>query len=135
MLQKHILGIGTVDVQPLHHRQVALHCKVAHGIDCVIDGNIGIAYPTTLNISNIVGIESNKLKIGTVHSSLVNPGVPHLLSRRLVILDRPAGFEESPTFEVGFRTAVSASIDGDSHPGGRRHGIENLNEAAPADIG
>ena len=119
-----ISGVGTIYVQPPHHRQIAFPGEVAHGFDCTARP-IG---PDALDIRNIVGIESNILVMGSIHSSLIlliNPSVPHLLSSGLVILDRSAGVEELPPLELGFLTAAfSASIGRTSCTGGGRHCME-----------
>ena len=111
-----ISGISSVDVQPPHHREVAVARKVAHGFDRITS--------SALYIPNIVRVESNTVgKWFIMHPSLVNRGVPHLLPRRLVVLDRTAGIETSAPLGVWFLTAtiIATTIDGCSCPDEGKH--------------
>ena len=103
----HISGIGTVDIQPPHHREVAEASKVAHRFDMA--GVQCIPWAITLDIRNIVRIEPNRKELAMVE----NTGVPHLPPSGLVILDRSAGVEEPPP--LGLRLDLDGPIGGSRH--------------------
>ena len=87
-----ITGVGTIDVQPAHHLEIAILSEIAHRFDSVV---VVITCGKMLDVDNVVLVIA-----GNLAAWLSDLGLPHLLPSDLVILDRSTSAEQSAPLDV-----------------------------------